>query len=54
MRYQYLIWDFNGTIINDVQTGMDSINAVLPKYKLPTIKSLNDYQEKFRFPIIDY
>ena len=48
------IWDFNGTILDDVQTGIDSINLLLTRRGLPTIDSVADYYKKFRFPIIDY
>ena len=49
-----LIWDFNGTILDDVGIGIESINALLSRRSLPTIGCRADYHKVFRFPIIDY
>ena len=49
-----VIWDFNGTVLDDVQTGIDSINALLARRGLPLIRDVADYHRHFRFPIIDY
>lgn len=54
MKYTHIIWDFNGTILNDVDTGIDAVNAVLSKYGKPTIDDVDYYREKFCFPVIDY
>lgn len=29
MTYSHILWDFNGTILNDVEIGMKSANALL-------------------------
>ncbi len=49
-----LIWDFNGTLLDDVQIGIDSINVLLRRRHLPTLQDREAYQAVFRFPIIDY
>ena len=54
MRYDYLIWDFNGTLLDDVQTGIDSVNTLLAERGISTVKSIERYREVFRFPIIEY
>ena len=54
MKYTHIIWDFNGTILNDVQTGIDAVNALLVKYGKKTIGSADEYREVFCFPVIDY
>lgn len=54
MKYDYVIWDFNGTLLDDVQTGIDSVNALLVEKGLPRIESIEKYRSVFRFPIIDY
>lgn len=54
MKYDLIIWDFNGTILDDVQTGIDSINTILPRYNLPTLDTVDAYRNAFGFPIIDY
>lgn len=52
--YSYCIWDFNGTILDDVQLGMNSVNTLLAERGLPIIASREEYSRKFDFPIIDY
>lgn len=52
--YTHIIWDFNGTILNDVQVGIDSANRLLAAHSLPRIASVEEYREKFGFPIIEY
>ena len=54
MKYTYCIWDFNGTILDDVELGMNSVNTLLSEEGLPTISGKEEYRKKFDFPIIDY
>ena len=54
MKYSHIIWDFNGTILNDVNTGIMSVNALLRDRGLKTLDSVDDYHKVFGFPIIDY
>ncbi len=54
MRPTHIIWDFNGTILNDLPLSLNSINKVLKKRNLPQISSEDDYRFKFCFPIIKY
>ena len=28
-KYEYVIWDFNGTILDDVEASMSSVNKLL-------------------------
>ncbi len=51
---EYCIWDFNGTILDDVRTGIDSVNHLLAARGLPLIESEDDYRAVFRFPIQGY
>jgi len=51
---RWIVWDFDGTILDDVQTGIDSINVLLSRRGLRTIKSVEDYRSRFGFPIIEY
>jgi len=48
-----IIWDWNGTIVNDAYLFVDIMNITLTKYKLQNI-TLNDYKTKFCFPIKTY
>ena len=52
--YTHIIWDFNGTILDDVQIGIDCANRLLTAHGLPRIGSVEEYREKFGFPIIEY
>ncbi len=54
MKYDLIIWDFNGTLADDLRIGIESINAVLERRKMPLIESVEHYQSVFCFPIIDY
>lgn len=50
----YCIWDFNGTILDDVGVGIASVNHLLTERKLPLIESEEAYRRVFRFPIRSY
>jgi phosphoglycolate phosphatase len=53
-NYTHLIWDFNGTILDDVGLGVSSVNSMLEARGLPVIPSVERYREIFDFPIRDY
>ena len=53
-NYTHLVWDFNGTILNDIQLCIDCVNVMLKKRKLPTLDNVEDYRAVMRFPVIDY
>lgn len=48
-----LIWDWNGTLLDDVDICVDSINILLEKRKLPLMNIIR-YKELFSFPVIEY
>lgn len=52
-KVKYLIWDWNGTLFNDVQLGVDIINNLLNQNNLPQI-SCERYRDIFTFPVSDY
>lgn len=52
--YTDIIWDFNGTIIDDVEAGIVSVNKLLSDRNLPVIPDKESYRRVFRFPIIEY
>ena len=54
MKYDRVIWDFNGTILDDVQVGIDSANELLTRYGLDLIKDVDHYHSVFGFPIKEY
>ncbi len=51
---EYCIWDFNGTILDDVMTGIASVNCLLGQRGLPLLESIEQYRAVFRFPIQGY
>lgn len=53
-KYNCVIWDFNGTILDDLETGIKSANLLLSKRKMKTVSGQEEYRELFGFPIIDY
>ena len=48
-----LIWDWNGTLLDDVDYCVDNINVLLKKRNLPLIDKKR-YREVFTFPVINY
>ena len=53
MKYKYIIFDFNGTIIDDVQLCLDLLNEILKLEELPLV-DMEKYKNIFTFPIIEY
>ena len=53
-RYDRVIWDFNGTILDDLMVGIKSADELLLRYHLPPIQTVARYHEVFGFPIRDY
>ena len=54
MVYTHCIWDFNGTILDDVDLGIYCVNILLRARGLDEIPSKEVYRQKFDFPVIDY
>ncbi|MBN1999637.1 HAD family hydrolase [candidate division KSB1 bacterium] len=52
-RYKHIIWDWNGTLVNDTWLSVSVINKVLAKYKKPQI-TIDTYHEIFDFPVKNY
>ncbi|MFH1118663.1 MAG: HAD hydrolase-like protein [Bacteroidota bacterium] len=48
-----IIWDWNGTLLNDLEVCVDSINRLLNKRELSPV-SIPRYLDIFTFPVIDY
>ena len=54
MKYDLIIWDFNGTIADDIRIGIDAANVVLSRRGMKTIDSVDEYRKLFCFPIKKY
>jgi phosphoglycolate phosphatase len=48
-----IIWDFNGTLLNDMQVCIDCMNVMLKERNLPDL-DLKRYRDIFTFPVKDY
>jgi len=54
LDYSHVIWDWNGTLFDDVKLCMSVINTLLSTRGLKTLDSIAEYHTVFTFPIIDY
>lgn len=53
-RYELIIWDWNGTLFNDAELCLQTINGLLGRRGLAEIRDLQCYREIFTFPVRDY
>lgn len=53
MGGKHIIWDWNGTLLNDVQAGLNAVNLMLAVRNLPTL-SLTQYRDVFCFPVRNF
>ena len=53
MKYKHLIWDWNGTLLDDTWLCIESINKILLKRGMPIVLK-KDYRETFSFPVKQY
>ncbi len=53
MKFKHIIWDYNGTLLNDVKLCVEIINEMLEARSLKTM-SVEDYRRLFDFPVKDY
>ncbi|MBR3202365.1 MAG: hypothetical protein IKF60_02130, partial [Solobacterium sp.] len=49
-----IIWDYNGTIIDDVHLCLEVETFMLKERGMFSNYSLEDYRDLFCFPVIDY
>ena len=50
---KHIFFDFNGTIINDLDLCLDLLNQILTKQNKRNL-SMEEYKNVFTFPIRDY
>ena len=53
-KYTHVIWDWNGTLFDDVAWCISVINKMLAKRNIKTLDSVEEYHKVFCFPIIKY
>ena len=51
---ELILWDWNGTLLDDVDLCVDALNRLLAGFGYPQRYDLTQYRELFRFPIEDY
>lgn len=52
-KIENIVWDWNGTLLNDVEICVKSMNVLLAKRGLPLLDIVR-YREIFTFPVINY
>ena len=52
-KYKHIIWDWNGTLLDDVTLSVDIINGILTRRNLK-ILTLEEYKNIFTFPVREY
>lgn len=50
---KHVIWDFNGTLVDDVALVLDITNQILRQRELPAVDEAR-YREHFEFPVSNY
>ena len=53
MKYKHVIWDWNGTLLDDVSECVDVLNNMLRKRGIKPL-TRQQYQETFDFPVKDF
>ena len=53
IQYVHIIFDWNGTLLSDVQVVLNILNSNLARHSLPAI-SYEAFRDRFRFPIKEY
>lgn len=53
LNYDHIIFDWNGTLLSDVELVSGLISDTLEKYKLPSL-TFEEFRDTFRFPIKEF
>lgn len=51
--YDTIIWDWNGTLLDDLELSIKAVNVLLKERDLPLL-TLDRYKDIFGFPVINY
>ncbi len=54
MKYKYIMWDWNGTLLDDVNVNFQILNMLLKKRDIPVFESIEKYLDMFDFPVINF
>lgn len=50
----HVVWDWNGTLLDDLACCLQVTNQLLTEFDLPPLATVAAYQRIFRFPVVDY
>ena len=53
LKYSHILWDWNGTLLNDSWLCVEVLNILLEEIDKPPL-NLERYRSKFSFPVIDF
>lgn len=53
-QIRLIIWDWNGTLLDDVLLNLEITNIMLQSRGIPPLSGLDAYRYAFHFPIIEY
>ena len=51
---RYVVWDWNGTLLDDLDCVLGVTNELLDEFSLPRLAAVADYHAVFRFPVSAY
>jgi len=54
IKYNNIIWDWNGTLFDDVNWCVEVLNTMLSRRSIKTVAGIQEYHKVFCFPVIDY
>ncbi|MDD2647426.1 MAG: HAD family hydrolase [Eubacteriales bacterium] len=54
MKYSWIIWDFNGTLLDDSDFNMRIMDDMLLERGKPKMQGIEDYRRRFCFPVKEY
>ncbi len=49
----WVVWDFNGTLLEDLQACLDALNVILKAHRCPPI-TREQYRREFGFPVVNF
>lgn len=53
MKYKNIVWDWNGTLLNDVEAGVNTLNDMLDRRGMQVLTA-QEYKDCFGFPVVDF
>lgn len=51
---RYVVWDWNGTLLDDLSCAIEVTNQLLAEFTLPQLTGVDAYHQVFRFPVSQY